>query len=44
MECGEWRLAGKECKERGDKVKLEYVLFLVYILLLKFLFIYRLVS
>ncbi|TFK21145.1 vacuolar protein sorting 16 isoform 1 [Coprinopsis marcescibilis] len=22
-ECGEWRLAGKECKERGDKSKLE---------------------
>ncbi|KAG2008272.1 vacuolar protein sorting 16 isoform 1 [Coprinopsis cinerea AmutBmut pab1-1] len=22
-ECGEWRLAGKECKERGDKAKLE---------------------
>ncbi|THH19130.1 hypothetical protein EW146_g1994 [Bondarzewia mesenterica] len=21
--CGEWRMAGKECKERGDKVKLE---------------------
>jgi hypothetical protein len=23
VECGEWRLAGKECKERGDKAKLE---------------------
>jgi vacuolar protein sorting-associated protein 16 len=23
VECGEWRLAGKECKERGDKTKLE---------------------
>jgi len=23
VECGEWRVAGKECKERGDKVKLE---------------------
>jgi len=22
-ECGEWRLAGKECKDRGDKAKLE---------------------
>jgi hypothetical protein len=25
VECGEWRMAGKECKERGDKAKLEYV-------------------
>ncbi|EKM77345.1 hypothetical protein AGABI1DRAFT_77347 [Agaricus bisporus var. burnettii JB137-S8] len=25
VECGEWRLAGKECKERGDKVKLEEI-------------------
>lgn len=25
VECGEWRLAGKECKERGDKTKLEWV-------------------
>lgn len=24
--CGDWRLAGKECKERGDKAKMEYVL------------------
>ncbi|KAJ7211224.1 vacuolar assembling/sorting protein VPS16 [Mycena pura] len=23
VECGEWRLAGKECKERGDKAKLD---------------------
>lgn len=23
--CGEWRLAGNECKERNDKAKLEYV-------------------
>lgn len=23
VECGEWRLAGKECKERGDKMKLD---------------------
>ncbi|KAF9051351.1 vacuolar protein sorting 16 isoform 1 [Panaeolus papilionaceus] len=23
VECGEWRLAGKECKERNDKAKLE---------------------
>ncbi|KAA1472557.1 vacuolar assembling/sorting protein VPS16 [Dentipellis sp. KUC8613] len=23
VECGEWRMAGKECKERGDKAKLE---------------------
>lgn len=22
-DCGEWRMAGKECKERGDKTKLE---------------------
>lgn len=22
---GEWRMAGKECKDRGDKAKLEYV-------------------
>ncbi len=21
--CGDWRLAGKECKDRGDKAKLE---------------------
>lgn len=27
VECGEWRMAGKECKERGDKAKLEYVSF-----------------
>ena len=27
VECGEWRLAGKECKDRGDKVKLELVFF-----------------
>uniref|UniRef100_A0A0W0FT65 Putative vacuolar protein sorting 16 isoform 1 n=1 Tax=Moniliophthora roreri TaxID=221103 RepID=A0A0W0FT65_MONRR len=25
VECDEWRLAGKECKERGDKAKLQYV-------------------
>ncbi len=25
VECGEWRMAGKECKERGDKAKMEYV-------------------
>lgn len=25
VECGEWRLAGKECKDRGDKVKLEEI-------------------
>lgn len=25
VECGEWRMAGKECKERGDKGKLECV-------------------
>lgn len=25
VECGEWRMAGKECKERGDKTKMEYV-------------------
>lgn len=23
VECGDWRSAGKECKERGDKAKLE---------------------
>lgn len=23
--CGDWRAAGKECKDRGDKAKLEYV-------------------
>ncbi|THH32927.1 hypothetical protein EUX98_g1236 [Antrodiella citrinella] len=23
VECNEWRMAGKECKERGDKAKLE---------------------
>jgi hypothetical protein len=23
VRCGEWRMAGKECKERGDKAKLE---------------------
>ena len=23
IECGEWRAAGKECKERGDKARLE---------------------
>ena len=26
-ECGEWRLAAKECKERGNKAKLVYVPF-----------------
>ncbi|KAF7316202.1 putative vacuolar protein sorting-associated protein 16-like protein [Mycena indigotica] len=25
VECGDWRLAGKECKERGDKAKLEAI-------------------
>ena len=25
VDCGEWRAAGKECKERGDKAKMEYV-------------------
>ena len=24
VECGDWRAAGKECKERGDKAKMEY--------------------
>jgi hypothetical protein len=24
--CGEWRMAGAVCKERGDKKQLEYVL------------------
>lgn len=23
VECNDWRAAGKECKERGDKAKLE---------------------
>jgi len=23
VECGDWRMAGKECKERGDKAKLD---------------------
>lgn len=23
VECGEWRMAGKECKDRGDKAKME---------------------
>ena len=23
VECGDWRLAGKECKDRGDKTKLQ---------------------
>jgi len=30
VECGEWRLAGKECKDRGDKVKLELVFFTLF--------------
>lgn len=25
VECGEWRMAGKECKDRGDKAKMECV-------------------
>ncbi|KAJ7276065.1 Vps16, C-terminal region-domain-containing protein [Mycena haematopus] len=25
VECGEWRMAGKECKERGDKAKLNAI-------------------
>jgi len=25
VECGEWRMAGKECKERGDKAKLDAI-------------------
>jgi len=25
VDCGDWRAAGKECKERGDKAKMEYV-------------------
>ncbi|KAI0918848.1 hypothetical protein AcV7_006962 [Taiwanofungus camphoratus] len=25
VECGEWRMAGKECKERGDKVKMVHL-------------------
>ena len=25
VECGEWVMAGKECKERGDRARLEYV-------------------
>lgn len=27
VDCGDWRMAGKECKERGDKAKLECVVF-----------------
>lgn len=23
IECGDWRMAGKECKDRGNKAKLE---------------------
>jgi vacuolar protein sorting-associated protein 16 len=23
VECGEWRMAGKECKDRGDKARIE---------------------
>jgi len=26
IECGEWRMAGKECKDRGDKAKMEQLL------------------
>lgn len=25
IECGDWRLAGKECKEQRNKARLEYV-------------------
>ena len=25
VECGEWLMAGKECKDRGDRGRLEYV-------------------
>lgn len=28
VECGDWRAAGKECKERKDKAKLECVIWL----------------
>ena len=28
VRCGEWRLAGLECKERGDKAKLQSVPYL----------------
>jgi hypothetical protein len=24
LDCGDWQAAGKECKERGDKAKMEY--------------------
>lgn len=27
VECGEWVMAGKECKDRGDRAKLECVSF-----------------
>lgn len=30
VECGEWVMAGKECKERGDRAKLECVFLLAY--------------
>jgi vacuolar protein sorting-associated protein 16 len=23
VECGDWRMAGKECKDRGDKARME---------------------
>ena len=26
IECDDWRMAGKECKDRGNKARLEYVL------------------
>jgi vacuolar protein sorting-associated protein 16 len=42
VDCGDWRMAGKECKERGNKARLECVFLLLlwrcdfYCLLLSF--------
>jgi hypothetical protein len=32
VECGEWVMAGKECKERGDRARLECVFFRPFLL------------
>lgn len=32
VECGDWRSAARECKERGDKAKLEFVTVLFLLL------------
>lgn len=31
IECGDWKLAGKECKEQRNKGRLEYVLLVVLV-------------